>query len=270
MYGGTGVHLAHDCERNKVFRNIIVGNGNGVAIKYDAIGNIVFENNLTSNAYGVNIGEKDYLINNIGVPSGNIFYRNNFIDNVQSVYISEKVPQNFWNYGASGNFWSDYNGSTTEVGHFFGRFYVINDENIDYLPLTTPASIQLIEDPEAVDTLPPVVSIVSPENDSSLTVDVALNFTINEPTSQITYSLDGAENITISGNTTLAMLANSNHNLTVYAWDEAGNIGASKTIIFSVAEPSQSYPTTLVIIASGASLAVVAAGVLVYFKKRKR
>jgi hypothetical protein len=40
------------------------------------------------------------------------------------------------------------------------------------------------------------------------------------------------KNVTIAGNTTLTGLSSSVHNLTVYAWDEAGNIGSSETITF--------------------------------------
>jgi hypothetical protein len=54
--------------------------------------------------------------------------------------------------------------------------------------------------------------------------------------------------------------------LTVYAKDEAGNVGASETILFTVNVP---FPTTLVI-ASVSTVAVVGIGLLVYFKKRKR
>jgi len=60
-------------------------------------------------------------------------------------------------------------------------------------------------------------------------------------------------------------LANGEHNLTVYATDEAGNMGASETIYFSVAEP---FPTTLVM-ASVITVSVAGIALLVYFKKRK-
>jgi WD40 repeat protein len=88
---------------------------------------------------------------------------------------------------------------------------------------------------------------------------VLLNFTVDEAASHITYSLDGEENFTTAGNT----------NLTVYAWDEAGNVGASETITFSVNAPS---PITLVAVASvsGISAVVVTTSLIVYFKKRKR
>ena len=73
--------------------------------------------------------------------------------------------------------------------------------------------------------------------------------------------------MTIAGNTTLVGLSNGLHTLTVYANDTVGNVGTSETISFTVDVP---FPTALVISASGVSLAVVAAGLLVYFKKRKR
>jgi hypothetical protein len=113
-------------------------------------------------------------------------------------------------------------------------------------------------------TTPPKVSILSLENKTYSIASIPLNFTTNEPISQATYSLDGHENVTIAGNTTLTGLANGDHNVTVYATDEAGNIGASETIYFRV----ESFLTTLVL-ASVVTVAVIGVGLLVYFKKRK-
>jgi len=45
-------------------------------------------------------------------------------------------------------------------------------------------------------------------------------------------------------------------------------MGASETVTFTVAVP-EPFPTVLVAVASVASIAVVIAGLLVYFKKRK-
>jgi hypothetical protein len=89
---------------------------------------------------------------------------------------------------------------------------------------------------------------------------------VNESVSKVTYSLDGHENVTITGNTTLNGLSNGAHNVIVYAQDNAGNIGAFETIYFSISEP---FPTTLVV-ATIVSVAVVAAGLLLYFRKRRR
>jgi hypothetical protein len=120
---------------------------------------------------------------------------------------------------------------------------------------------------------PPNISLVSPENKTYYQSTISLNFTLDEPTSKIDYSVDGQNNVTINGNTTLTDLSIGEHNCTVYATDVEGNIGASETITFTVSKPEQPepepFPTTLVI-ASVISVVVVGAGVLVYFKKRER
>jgi hypothetical protein len=77
-----------------------------------------------------------------------------------------------------------------------------------------------------IDFTPPHISILSPENKAYNTSDVPLDLTVNETASQITYSLDGQENVTAAGNMTLTQLSNGAHNVTVYAADEAGNMGA--------------------------------------------
>jgi hypothetical protein len=110
-----------------------------------------------------------------------------------------------------------------------------------------------------------VAKVTSPENRTYDTSSIPLNFTVNAAVSQITYCLDGVENITISGNTTLAGLANGNHNLTVYATDDAGNTSASEPIYFSVEVP---FPT--VVVASVSTVAVAGAGLLLYLRKHKR
>jgi hypothetical protein len=136
------------------------------------------------------------------------------------------------------------------------------------------------------DKIPPVISILSVENKTYDTCDVPLNCTVNESVTQITFSLDGQENLTIpvgqvpynfdgwenlitTGKTTLTNLTDGEHSLTVYATDEAGNTGASETIYFRVEVP-EPFPTTLIIAASAASATVIAVGLMVYFKKRKR
>ena len=118
-----------------------------------------------------------------------------------------------------------------------------------------------------VDAVPPSVLVLSPRNSWYTTGDVSLNFTVSEAVSQVAYSLDGNANVRIAGDTLLSGLAVGEHNVTVYAWDEAGNVGASETVYFTVTESS---PTVLVIAASGVFLAVAGVGLIIYFKKRKR
>jgi hypothetical protein len=119
-----------------------------------------------------------------------------------------------------------------------------------------------------LDTTAPVISVLSIENKTYYSPDVPLDFTLNEPVSQIEYSLDGNENISISGNTTLTELANRDHTLIIYARDSVGNLGKSKTIVFTIAEEPESepFPTPLVV-ASIVTVTVIALGLLLYFKK---
>lgn len=117
-----------------------------------------------------------------------------------------------------------------------------------------------------IDTAPPQVSVTSPANATYSRSDIPLDFTLYENVSKVTYSLDGIVNSTYSENATLSGLVEGSHTLTVYAWDLAGNVGASETVFFSVEVP---FSTTMVI-APVVSVAVVGVGLLVYFKKRKR
>ena len=116
----------------------------------------------------------------------------------------------------------------------------------------------------SVDTSPPIISILSPENGIYGAKEIELNFTTSEPVSWMAYRLDGEDNITIDKNITLAGLADGSHNLTVYAKDLVGNTGDSETIHFSI-EP---FPTTLVVAATATTIIVVVTGYLLY-KRRK-
>ena len=119
-----------------------------------------------------------------------------------------------------------------------------------------------------IDSIAPHIRILFSENEAYNISDVPLDFTVNEAVSQISYVLDAHENITVAGNATLTGLANGDHNLTIYAKDEAGNAGVSETVHFTVDVP-EPFPATLVI-ASVITVTVVGIGLLFYFKNRKR
>ena len=125
------------------------------------------------------------------------------------------------------------------------------------------------------DSTPPEISI-SWENRSYNSTDAPLNFTVNESTTKLSYSLDRMDNVTIAGNTTLTGLSVGAHNVTIYAWDEVGNVGVSKTVNFDVADltsaasqPSEPFMTALIVASPLAGVAIFAAGILVHLKKRK-
>jgi hypothetical protein len=85
-----------------------------------------------------------------------------------------------------------------------------------------------------VNTFPPDIVMIYPENRTYLASSAPLTFTVNKPTSWIGYSLDGQANITITGNITLASLLDGPHMVAIYANDTAGRTGSSGTVYFSV------------------------------------
>jgi hypothetical protein len=106
-----------------------------------------------------------------------------------------------------------------------------------------------------MDTKPPTISIVSPENKTYDTTDIPLTLTADEPVSWMAYSLDGQTNVTITGDITLSPcvyvisgLPEGSHSLIVYVRDTAGNAGASG-IIYFVVEPKQTEPSQLWVVA---------------------
>jgi hypothetical protein len=132
----------------------------------------------------------------------------------------------------------------------------------------TTFSSNLQYTPFGYGTISPEVTVVSPENRIYNSNNLSLIFTVDKSVSWMGYSLDGQDNVTVTSNTTLSGLANGLHNVTVYANDTYGNMGASEAVTFTVAKP-EPFPTALVATASGLSVAVIGLGLLVYFKKRK-
>jgi hypothetical protein len=116
-----------------------------------------------------------------------------------------------------------------------------------------------------VNTAPPKISILSVKNQTYYSTNITLNFAVNEPVAWIKYSIDGKARVDLIENTTLTLLSYGSHSLTIYAEDTIGSIGESETIHFSIAP----FPTTR-IIAAIVSVAVVGAGLLVYFRKIRR
>jgi len=133
-------------------------------------------------------------------------------------------------------------------------FQIVGASRIAFIIDVTPLTV----------TVSPVTNKILSESEVA---DVALNFIVNGSASRISYALDGQDNVTIARNTTLPSVPIGEHNVRVYAWDAAGNVGASEIIVFIVADP-EIFPTVPVVVVSAASIAAVAAGLLVYFKKR--
>ena len=121
------------------------------------------------------------------------------------------------------------------------------------------------------DGQPPILRSLALENETYNQISAPLNFTVDEPTSWIGYSLDQQDNVTITGNFTLTGLPDGTHQVKIYANDTVGNMGVSETINFTVAQQTEPkpFPTPLVAVAS-VSAGVVGAGLLVVYFKRRR
>jgi len=139
-----------------------------------------------------------------------------------------------------------YYATSTSGGHLYYRRYANQSDIIHFTVV-----------------YPPKITILTLQNTTYDTNNIQLNFTVNEPTSKIKYSLDGKENVTIAGNTTLTGLSNGKHNVTIYATDKDGHTGMSESLHFTI------EPSPMLIIIPTASAAIITIGIILYFKKRK-
>jgi len=244
--------------------------------------NTVIQNNLMYNLYGmefINTSHNLIVQNNIsnnpasspfttGIwfagASNNTIYRNNFVNCTFLVRVSDSV--NVWDDGYLGNYWSSYmtqhpNAVQIDGSGTFNTPYSVDAQNVDRHPLTQPFNSEFY-----APKVPPKISILSPVNQQFNESSVPLSFTVNKEVNWTGYSLDGGESVTVAGNTTLEGLANGVHNVTVHAEDAFGNVGASETVSFTVEVP---FPATMVV-APVVAVAVVGAGLVLYFRKRNR
>jgi N-acetylneuraminic acid mutarotase len=157
-------------------------------------------------------------------------------------------------------------GVVDDMLYFIGGYALIY-ANLCNDPVNTCYASNEQYTPFGYGTAPPAIAVVSPENTNYTSSNVSLTFTLNKPAVWMGYSLDGEENVTINGNTTIAGLPNGLHNVTIYAKDSFENTGASETISFSVEVP---FPTALV---AATVVAIVATGTgfsaVYHLRKRK-
>jgi hypothetical protein len=131
-----------------------------------------------------------------------------------------------------------------------------------YTPLGygTPDSSYILE------TTPPKINVMSPSNQTYFESSIPLAFSLDKQISWVCYSLDGKQNVSVNGNSTIDNMTSGFHSITIYANDTFGNMGASETVAFTVTEP---FPTVPVAAASTASITVACAGLILYWRKKK-
>jgi hypothetical protein len=111
---------------------------------------------------------------------------------------------------------------------------------------------------------PPTIRVTSPQSKTYETSEVELTFTVDSETSWLGYSLDGQQNVTIPGNTTITGLAVGTHNVIVYARGVTGLEGSSAAVQFTIAAR---FPTETVL--AGVAIAIVACVSFLLYVKRK-
>jgi hypothetical protein len=114
----------------------------------------------------------------------------------------------------------------------------------------------------------PIIMFPSRQNATFKTSSVPLNFTVDHSVTEMAYIIDGQDSVSIDGNTTLTGLSNGQHNVTVYATDSLGKTDVSAMQFFYVDAPE--FPVVPFVAVSAVVVVSAVAGVMVYFKKRKR
>ena len=259
--------------------------------------NSILRNSLQGNLVGVNFFGGSPLNCSYNLIVGNTFtdcstaillydspnntlYHNRFFNNEKTVYDSglanypQTVSLNIWDngYPSGGNYWGDYvakypNAKTIDNSGLGDTAYLVETQNEDRYPIINLNQFYNFQ------LSTPKVAVMSPTNQSYNESSIPLTFTLDKPASWIGYSLDGHQNISVAGNTTLAILTGGLHGLRVYANDTFGNVGASQQIDFTVIlltdikpEP---FPTTIISAVTIVVMLAMAAGLLVYHKKHK-
>jgi hypothetical protein len=116
--------------------------------------------------------------------------------------------------------------------------------------------------------LHPEIRIFSPQNKSYNSSSVSLDFYVDKPILELSYSLDGKQNVTITGNFTIDNLSNGLHNVTIYTKDTFGNIGSSDIISFTIAKPEPESFSVVPVAAVSVAITLAIAGLLVYHKRK--
>jgi N-acetylneuraminic acid mutarotase len=194
-------------------------------------------------------------------PDLRVLSPENVTYNSDSVELALSVnrPTTWIGYSLDGRANVTVKGDEVLSGLFDGQHCLIVYVNDTFGNLVSSGAIYF-----SVDTLPPRLVILSPENKSYGESDIQLAFTVNEPVSWIGYSLDGRDNVTVTANVTLAVLQDGSHNITFYATDLAGHNGTSTTVYFDIAP----FPTVWVV-GVAVTITIGVAATYLVLKRRK-
>ena len=166
------------------------------------------------------------------------------------------------NLNAAYNWWgtTDAKGINQTIYDFKNDF---SSGSVNFVPFLTEPNSQAPPTPAAMN--PPKISVLSPLSQTYNESSVPLLFILDKPANWTGYSLDGFQNITVTGNATLTGLSDGNHSFVIYGNNSYGKIGTSETVHFVVNSPTPWILTAATVVVV---VAIVGIGLLVYFKKR--
>jgi hypothetical protein len=120
---------------------------------------------------------------------------------------------------------------TLVVGNTWAGFPIEENNTIQDIP---PSGYNISSfDDIYLQSIPPLVRILSPLNKTYYSNAIPLVFETSEATSWIGYSIDNSPNVTISDNT-IINVEDGTHQIVICASDTFGNMGSSTLINFSV------------------------------------
>jgi parallel beta-helix repeat protein len=124
---GLGISLYNSCNNTICRNNVIANKGEGIHLDYSSNYNNILENNIKDNNYrGIYIDSS----------SDNLIYHNNMVNNTNQVYVAAHgLPNNSWDNGMEGNYWSNYIGVDSDLDGIGDTPYVIDANNTDHFPL---------------------------------------------------------------------------------------------------------------------------------------
>jgi peptide/nickel transport system substrate-binding protein len=198
----------------------------------------------------------------------------NIISPISATYDTTSVPLVFtvdeaaswigYSLDGAANVTVTANTTLTSLPYGSHRLVIYANDTLGNMGISNTVDFVIVETP-----VPPVVIILAPANTTYTSTSVTLTLIINEATSWIGYSLDGAANVTMTGNsTTLTGLSLGSHYVKAYAKDLTDLKGSSVTVYFTIAAPAPGIDWTL--IAAVAIIFIVAGLAVGYFIARKK
>jgi hypothetical protein len=243
ILGSIEIYCGNNCLIENVYASDVWVDGNsntiktstcGVGLSPNTMNSLITENNINDLWIGPDCASNKFYLNNFNLASyPGVFSRV------------------FWDNGTHGNFWSNYttkyfnakesgNSGIGDTPYTIEKEFFKGQLDREYGGLANTTFMSIGYTP-LVDRFPlmypwgaPQVTLLNFENFTS-SEPFSLNFSINKPVVWMGYSLDGEESITITGNTTLRDLTTGSHNVTIYAKDKFGFVGASENVKFTVA-----------------------------------